>query len=78
MFGNLSAMRRAVTQIGRRIATVIGVGFRHTAGPGSTTNPGAGQLIITDAGFMLTTIGLGRLTVNTARAEAGGSPRWSL
>ena len=68
-------MRLRVMQTGRRIATVIGVGFRITAGRGSTTSLGVGQPIITDAGFGTAVIGFGHLTLIRAGAEAGGSPR---
>src|SRR5688572_19994240 len=36
------------------------------------TNPGAGQPIITDDGFIMTIIGFGHLTDKIVRVEAGG------
>ena len=46
--------------IGRLIATVIGAGFRHTAGRGFHTSRGAGRLIITGDGLTYATAGAGR------------------
>ena len=77
MSGDRSKIPSAVTPIGRRIATVNGVGVRLTAGRGSTTSRGVGRLIITDAGFTTTVFGFGlRMEVENT-AAVGGSPRSS-
>ena len=77
MSGDLIEMSRAVMPIGRRIVTVIGVGFRLTVGLGLMTKIGVGRHIITDVGFITTVIGFGRLTDCIANDEVGGDLHWS-
>ncbi len=74
MFGDLFATRWRVIRIGRRIATVNGVGFRLTAGLGLMTSRGVGQRIITDAGFTMMA-GIGHRIHAIAGNAVGGDRR---